>query len=165
MVFSVYRLSLNFRRKRKRRGSESDFSDMEGGSSHAAKKEEDDANKRRSGRNTSRKKYVDELDLNLSDDDNLFVKNANNPNGAGNNASGDPQSAADLAAAYTGQNPGDEPEANLVKPNFVYVVSHCQKFVFLTLQTFYCRPIYFGKNTEALSPLEAPWQSKVADIR
>lgn len=92
---------------------------MEEGKLNSSSRDEDDANKRRSGRNTSRKKYVDELDLNLSDDDSLLIKNANGPGG------GDPQSAADLAAAYTGQNPVEDAEGNLIKPNFVYVVSNC----------------------------------------
>lgn len=109
------KLTLNFKKKRKRRGSESDYSDMEEGKLNSSSREEDDANKRRSGRNTARKKYVDELDLNLSDDDSLLIKNANGPGG------GDPQSAADLAAAYTGQNPVEDADGNLIKPNFVYV--------------------------------------------
>ena len=70
--FSYLRLSLPTKRKRKRRASESDFSDNEDGSGKKQKKpeEDDDPNKRRSGRNQgSRKKYIDELDLDLSDDD------------------------------------------------------------------------------------------------
>lgn len=84
---------LNFKRKRKRKGSESDFSESEGGPG----KDEDDANKRRSGRNTLRKKYVDELDINLSDDDHLLIKNGDKANSV---ACGDAQNASDLAAGY-----------------------------------------------------------------
>ncbi|XP_071513861.1 uncharacterized protein [Panulirus ornatus] len=115
------KLSLNFKRKKKRRGSESDYSDIETGTSNLTPKDEDEANKRRSGRNTSRKKYVDELDLNLSDDDSLLIKNSNNTSGTCIGIGSNPQSAPDLAAAYTGQSHLDEVEGNLVKPNFVYV--------------------------------------------
>ncbi|XP_042238022.1 chromodomain-helicase-DNA-binding protein 7-like isoform X2 [Homarus americanus] len=115
------KLTLNFKRKRKRRGSESDFSEGEQGGGNTIPREDDEANKRRSGRNTSRKKYVDELDLNLSDDDNLLIKNSSGNPGLGGSGGGDPQSAADLAAAYTGQSQPEEGESNLVKPNFVYV--------------------------------------------
>ena len=74
---------MNFKKKRKRQGSESDYSDdgLGGGgggmslsAEDALKKEEDDASKRRSGRNTARKKYVDELDINLSDEEHMIVK-------------------------------------------------------------------------------------------
>ena len=36
-------------------------------------KDDDDPNKRRSGRHTQRKKYVDDVDLNLSEDENLLM--------------------------------------------------------------------------------------------
>merc|ERR1712008_401333 len=59
----------NLNRKRKRRPSESDFSDLDNDHTPVKKEMDEDESKRRSGRNTgSRKKYVDELDLNLSDD-------------------------------------------------------------------------------------------------
>lgn len=73
-ALSLARLNLPTKRKRKRRGSESDFSENDDGSGKKKKKQveddDDDPNKRRSGRNQgSRKKYIDELDLDLSDDD------------------------------------------------------------------------------------------------
>merc|ERR1711874_157080 len=61
----------NMNRKRKKGPSESDFSDFDNDPPPPKKEEEDedDPNKRRSGKNTgSRKKYIDEPILNLSDD-------------------------------------------------------------------------------------------------
>ncbi|XP_025076427.1 chromodomain-helicase-DNA-binding protein 8-like isoform X4 [Pomacea canaliculata] len=55
-------------KKRKRTGS--DGSDVEMATTPPESPINEDSNKRRSARNTKRKKYLDDLDLNLSDDDN-----------------------------------------------------------------------------------------------
>ena len=124
---------MKFKPKKKRKGSESDYSDSEGNSGKAdkasAQPDEDDANKRRSGRNTSRKKYVDELDINLSDEEHLLIKEDAVTTGTPNDKNG-----AD--AAGSGQGAGEEgAEGNLVKPNFVYIVS--LYFVFTPVSSFF----------------------------
>merc|ERR1711953_1606994 len=60
------------KKKRKRSDSGSDV-DMEDSATFAPKV--DDSERRRSGRQTQRKKYVDDVDLNLSEDENLLMDN------------------------------------------------------------------------------------------
>nr|QVX32607.1 CHD6/7/8/9 [Platynereis dumerilii] len=65
-------------KKRKRKNSDdgSDV-DIKMEDTGSAKEEDDDfSNKRRSGRNTKRKKYLDDIDLNLSDDDSMLKPQA-----------------------------------------------------------------------------------------
>ena len=69
------------KKKKRRRGSESG-SDVEleyGPGGHEMKIRaddiDDDIDRRRSGRSTKRKKYVDETDYNFSDDENLLLPN------------------------------------------------------------------------------------------
>ena len=69
------------KKKKRRRGSESG-SDVEleyGPGEHEMKIRaddiDDDIDRRRSGRSTKRKKYVDETDYNFSDDENLLLPN------------------------------------------------------------------------------------------
>ena len=65
------------KKKKRRHGSESG-SDVEleyGPGEHEMKRFDDDIDRRRSGRSTKRKKYVDEVDYNFSDDENLLLPN------------------------------------------------------------------------------------------
>ncbi|XP_041376531.1 chromodomain-helicase-DNA-binding protein 8-like isoform X2 [Gigantopelta aegis] len=60
------------KKKKSKRGLSSDCSDLDI-SPPSSPKEEDESLKRRSSRNTNRKKYLDDVDINLSDDENTNV--------------------------------------------------------------------------------------------
>ena len=63
-------------KKKRRRGSESGSDvELEYGPGERPPSPTDDIDRRRSGRSTKRKKYVDEVDYNFSDDENLLLPN------------------------------------------------------------------------------------------
>ena len=64
-------------KKKRRRGSDDEGSDVElqYGPGERPPSPIDDVDRRRSGRSTKRKKYVDEVEFNFSDDENLLLPN------------------------------------------------------------------------------------------
>ena len=63
-------------KKKRRRGSESGSDvELEYGPGERPPSPTDDIDRRRSGRSTKRKKYVDEVEYNFSDDENLLLPN------------------------------------------------------------------------------------------
>lgn len=107
-------MSISAKFKRKRRGSESDFSESEGISLPKVENADDEESKRRSGRNQgSRKKYVDELELNLSEEEEM-AKNQ------------DPSLDEDGEGMGGGGGAGG---GGGIKPNFIFLVSVLVHFV------------------------------------
>ena len=68
-----FRTLLQFAKKKRKRSDSGSDVDMEDSATFAPKV--DDSERRRSGRQTQRKKYVDDVDLNLSEDENLLMDN------------------------------------------------------------------------------------------
>merc|ERR1719151_507658 len=63
-------------KKKRRRGSESGSDvELQYGPGERPPSPIDDVDRRRSGRSTKRKKYVDEVEFNFSDDENLLLPN------------------------------------------------------------------------------------------
>lgn len=109
----------------------------------------DDSEKRRSGRHTQRKKYVDEIDLNLSEDENLLMNLPPDVAMANVNAAAagldtqvpketesgfatpkEPSGPASVASEAKPLNTEDTTNDSVSGPNYAYVVSDTKKIAF-----------------------------------
>ena len=97
--FSCFRTLLQFAKKKRKRSDSGSDLDLEVTPPPSPKV--DDSEKRRSGRNRQRKKYVDDVDLNLSEDENLLMEIP-------------PEVAAASAASAAGSEPASKDAS---KPN------------------------------------------------
>ena len=71
--FPLFRTLLQFSKKKRKRSDSGSDADMDVTPPPSPKVSESALEKRRSGRHSQRKKYVDDVDLNLSDDETLLM--------------------------------------------------------------------------------------------
>ena len=135
--FSCRTLLQFAKKKRKRSDSGSDL-DMEVTPPPSPKAGDDSLEKRRYGRHTQRKKYVDDVDLNLSEDENLLMnlpsdvaeKEAATEGGAASetkSGTATPKEAASVGGTETPKVPPSDENSKDTElqsgPNYAYVVS------------------------------------------
>lgn len=129
-----FRTLLQFTKKRRRRNDSGSDLDIDATPPPSPKEEDPSIEKRRSGRNTKRKKYVDEIDLNLSEEENILSQlppdvAAEIKGGDTNGGTETPTNAnsatpsAPQTSAENSELPPAEPQATPSGPNYAFVVS------------------------------------------
>ncbi|CAG0888582.1 unnamed protein product, partial [Darwinula stevensoni] len=117
---------LNFGKKRKRKRSDSEGSDLDATpppSPAVAENDDDSAHlKRRSARNTKRKKYVDDIDLNISEDETTLGMDRTLGDGKGVDGSLDQQPESQSQSLDASQGDSKKTEQPVLhKPSFAYI--------------------------------------------